>query len=138
MTLARQDGTVTAGTAAGGPLVTAPGTSLSLREANMDAALRLRQELAAIAHSDRASVDELRKAVCAFVDEMKSKGTTPEAVIIAAKQVAAATGLLPMPEQDVLLRTARADRVVTDIVRWCIERYYDLPSQSSAAAPPPS
>jgi hypothetical protein len=104
----------------------------------MDAALRLRQELAAIVHDGPANTDRLREAVCAFVDEMKSKGTRPEAVIVAAKKVAAATGLLPMPEQDLLLRSAHADRVITDVVRWCIERYYEAPASPSVAAVPPS
>ena len=136
MSLARQDGTVTAG--ATRLSVTVPGTSLSFREAVMDAAQRLRQELTALAHNEPAATEKLREAVCAFVDEMKSKGKPAEAVIVAAKQVAATTGLLPMPEQDVLQRSPHADRVITDVVRWCIERYYDAPARSSLPAPPPS
>jgi tellurite resistance protein len=134
--LAGEDGTVTAGALR--LSVTVPGSSLSFREAEMDAAQRLRQELAAMAHNDPAATEKLREAVCAFVDEMKSEGKPAEAVIIAAKQVAATTGLLPMPEQDVLLRSPHADRVITDVVRWCIERYYDRPPRASLPAPPPS
>jgi hypothetical protein len=136
MTLARQGGSVVAG--ASRLSVTDPGTSLSHREADMDAAQRLRLELTAMARGEPEAGDKLREAVCAFVDEMKSEGKPAEAVIIAAKQVAAMTGLLPMPEQDVLLRSPYADRVITDVVRWCIERFYDAPARSSLPAPPPS
>ena len=138
MTFAHYDGSVTSGDVC--PQVTVPGAALSFREANMDAAQRLREALAAMAHNEPANTVKLRDAVCAFVDEMKTKGEPPESVIIAAKQVAAATGLLPMPEQDVLLRSAHADRVVTDVVRWCIEQYYEMPAapaSTSVSLPPP-
>jgi hypothetical protein len=104
----------------------------------MNAAQRLRIELAAMARNEPATTEKLREAVCAFVDEMKSEGKPAEAVIIAAKQVAAMTGLLAMPEQDVLQRSPQADRVITDVVRWCIERYYDRPPPTSLPASPPA
>jgi hypothetical protein len=66
--------------------------------------------------------------VCEFVDAMKSEDQSPERVIISAKRAAAAAGLLPAQEQDMLHRSARADQVITEVVRWCIDRYYQMPA----------
>ena len=91
----------------------------------MGATERLHAELAAMARDEHAEVASLEDAVCAFVDEMKQQGHPPEMVIVAAKQAAADSGLVPTLEQSLHLRGDHADHVIGEIVRWCIEQYYE-------------
>ena len=74
---------------------------------------------------------ELRRRVCAVVDELKAAGWQPERVIIAVKQVAEDAGL--RPTKSILSATApltERDIAVVHIVRWCIEQYFgvDIPA----------
>jgi hypothetical protein len=55
----------------------------------------------------------LRGKVCAFVDARKHDGVPPERVIVEMRRVVALVGA-----------TASADRLVGEMVRWCIERYF--------------
>jgi hypothetical protein len=67
----------------------------------------------------------LREHVCAVCDDLRSLGWPPERVIIGVKQLAREAGLRPSVD---LLRVGGTlnthDAVLSNIVRWCIERYY--------------
>jgi hypothetical protein len=66
--------------------------------------------------------------VSRYVDERKELGWTPQRVIVAVKQIAHDAGLSPSarvagaPPDGNMTPT---DRLLVDIVGWCIDRYYD-------------
>jgi hypothetical protein len=67
---------------------------------------------AAVVEARRQAV---RQLVCASVMDLKASCLPPERVLAVVKQrVVAAIGR----------RTVRADAIVDDVVRWCIEEYY--------------
>jgi hypothetical protein len=90
----------------------------------MSAIERLFAAFAETAHNEHAERTQLEDAVCAFVEEMKEQGQPPEAVIIAAKQMAAQAGLVSSPEPSLFFTHDDAGHVLSEIVRWCIEEYY--------------
>jgi hypothetical protein len=56
---------------------------------------------------------ELRSLVCALTDEMKQAGNAPERVVIKIRALARASGF-----------DGFADALVSEAVRWCLERYF--------------
>ena len=76
--------------------------------------------------------EELRQRVRAVVDELKAADWPPERVIVAVKQVANDAGL--SPTRHILSATAvltESDAAIVHMVRWCIERYYDIETPTS-------
>ena len=75
----------------------------------------------------RARQEELRQLVCDVVDEFKSSGWPPERIIVAVKRIAADAGVFP--SRDILSSTSalkNQDAALVNMVRWCIDRYYDV------------
>ncbi len=72
-----------------------------------------------------ASVErEIQRQVFEYADELKGLGLPPERVIVAVKRVANEAGLhssriVPSPKQ-----LEGKDKLLVDMVGWCIERYY--------------
>ena len=96
-------------------------------DAPADVALRV--SLASLAaRSDVLGASDqvgLRERVFAAVDELKSMGWPIERVVVRLKEVALEAGFRPArtpspPSSQPHDREA----VVSDVVRWCIERYY--------------
>lgn len=71
------------------------------------------------------SVAELRATVSQYTDELRSRGVSPEGVIVAVKQIAQGAGYAaPKPSaQSAECRNER-DKLLTDLVSWCIDGYY--------------
>lgn len=61
----------------------------------------------------------LKERIDAAVDELKSMGWPVERIMIRVKEVAAETGLATRVDP-----SGRDDNIVSDAIRWCIERYY--------------
>jgi hypothetical protein len=71
------------------------------------------------------SRDTLHTCVCECVDGMKAIGWPPERVIVAVKRIATDAGLRPSSRTVLPEKTLTGvDRVLVEIVGWCIERYY--------------
>jgi hypothetical protein len=72
---------------------------------------------------------EIQRQVYDYADELKRLGQPPERVIVAVKRVANEAGvrstsrIVPSPA---LLEGK--DKLLVDMVGWCIERYYYRPS----------
>jgi hypothetical protein len=93
------------------------------------AATELRSQLASLhVPLDRTTRVALRARVSRYVDETKRLGWTPQRVIVAVKQIAYDAGLSASPRV-VGAPPAHAmtptDRLLVDMVGWCIDRYYD-------------
>lgn len=68
---------------------------------------------------------EVFHRVCDFADELKALGLPPERVIVAVNSAATGAGLTANVHR--IASTARlegADKLVVDMARWCIERFY--------------
>jgi hypothetical protein len=75
---------------------------------------------------DRELEAELRRQVCAFVNELQAAGWPPERVLNSVKQIAWESGLAPSPSftiEDQAL-TDR-DTLLARIVRWTVDHYFD-------------
>jgi hypothetical protein len=69
--------------------------------------------------------EQLRQQVHAVVDDLKGVGWPPERVVISVKQIAADVGLCPSPHFSRASQAlANSDALLADVVRWCIERYF--------------
>ena len=73
---------------------------------------------------------EIRRQVYEYADELKDLGLPPERVIVAVKRVANEAGLhssriVPSPKQ-----LEGKDKLLVDMVGWCIERYYGKPPRA--------
>jgi hypothetical protein len=79
--------------------------------------LRLAITTAFLPRGDRDLTDELRGAVCAYVQEQRAKGVRAEEVVIAVKRI---IDLTDHRSTRNLERRAVTERVVT----WCIAEYY--------------
>jgi len=93
------------------------------------ASTELRSQLATLhVPLDRTTRVALRARVSRYVDETKRLGWTPQRVIVAVKQIAHDAGLSASPRV-VGAPPAHAmtptDRLLVDMVGWCIDRYYD-------------
>jgi hypothetical protein len=62
----------------------------------------------------------LREHVCAVVDELKAQGWPIENIIIRVKEIGAEAGL-----GSHRFRPRQPDSIIEEVVKWCIERYYD-------------
>ena len=84
----------------------------------------VRTSLATIsAASGIASADDkaiLKDSVCAAVDELKAQGWPIENIIIWVKEIAAEAGL-----GSHRFRPRQPDSIIEEVVKWCIERYYE-------------
>ena len=91
----------------------------------------LRTTVALLERGRRVGVSEsdLRKDVCAVVDDLRSLEWPPERVIIAIKQIARETGLRPSRAFTTVSEPLESgDELLARVVRWCIEQYYqDVP-----------
>jgi hypothetical protein len=78
-----------------------------------------------------ASVErEIQRQVFEYADELKGLGLPPERVIVAVKRVANEAGLhssrvIPSPRH-----LEGKDKLLVDMVGWCIERYYGKPPRA--------
>jgi len=92
-------------------------------------AIELRSHLSALnIPLDRSTRIALRAHVARYVDEGKELGWTPQHVIVAVKRIAHDAGL--RPSENIMDAEARpamtpTDRLLVDLVGWCIDRYYD-------------
>jgi len=81
-----------------------------------------------------ASVErEIQRHVFEYADELKGLGLPPERVIVAVKRVANEAGLhssriIPSPKH-----LEGKDKLLVDMVGWCIERYYGKPPHAENA-----
>ncbi|HEY9227691.1 MAG TPA: hypothetical protein VIP11_13630 [Gemmatimonadaceae bacterium] len=64
----------------------------------------------------------LRARMCAVVDDMRADGEPPERVLIAVKQLAADGGV-----------EWTSNRFFTQLVDWCLERYFSIPPRPRTA-----
>lgn len=75
---------------------------------------------------------EIQRQVCEYADELKSLGLPPERVIIAVKYAANEAGIratsahLTNPRKHL----DGKDKLLVDMVGWCIERYYGEPPRA--------
>jgi hypothetical protein len=92
-------------------------------------AIELRSHLSALhIPLDRSTRVALRAHVARYVDEGKELGWTPQHVIVAVKRIAHDAGLRPsenIVESPTRLAMTATDRLLVDLVGWCIDRYYD-------------
>jgi hypothetical protein len=63
---------------------------------------------------------KLRQRVCRYVDALKDDGTLPERVIVQVKDLVRDCADVPPIER----RVDEFNRLVVDLIGWCIERYY--------------
>jgi hypothetical protein len=99
-----------------------------------DSTARLRKRFAELrippSDVDRAA---LRQLVFEYVDELKGLGWTPERVIVAVKSIAREAGVR---QTSGILRNdlpiAGPDKLLVDVVGWCIQRYYSPPIARSS------
>jgi hypothetical protein len=72
------------------------------------------------------STSRLRSRVEAFVDATKAAGWPIERVIVALKEIASDAGLRSSTSVLRLkINPDRRDALLLDIVRWCVERYFE-------------
>jgi len=85
---------------------------------------RLRQQLATVEFplTDERRAD-IRRALNAYVDSMKSAGWLPERVIVDLKRISAAAGIHGSALPTFATRASRSD-LLMDLVAWSVERYY--------------
>ena len=94
-----------------GPPTSGPPSAESLREA-FRFALGGRQP---------ADFERLRLAACDFVRELRVRGLSPEATVVAVKDVLRRDISGQTPTHD---SRREADALVERVVTWCIEEYY--------------
>jgi len=69
---------------------------------------------------------EIRKRVWAYADTLKEMGLPPERVIVALKRVAREAGVDSTARMTTMpTELDGRDKLLVDMVGWCIERYYD-------------
>jgi hypothetical protein len=68
---------------------------------------------------------EIRETVCEYVDQLKELGLPPERIIVAVKRLANEAGVRATSRLVATPATLEgADKLLVDMVAWCIERYY--------------
>ena len=71
---------------------------------------------------------EIQRHVCDYADELKARGLPPERVIIAVKYTAKEAGVYATSAHLAAARDLDGkDKLLVDMVGWCIERYYGPP-----------
>ena len=83
-----------------------------------DRLVELKDGPGALKESERS---QLRDSVCAAVDELKGRGWPAERIIVRLKTLADEVGFLHGRTDEERGREA----VVAELVRWCIDQYYD-------------
>ena len=74
-------------------------------------------------------MDDLRGAVCAYVDDRKADGMAPEKLIVELKAIAREAGIRADPiaisePLDPGSPVTGTGTLLDQMVRWCIQRYY--------------
>jgi hypothetical protein len=73
-----------------------------------------------------AAEREIQKRVWDYADTLKEAGFPPERVIVAVKRVAGDAGVHPTSRVTAMpTELDGRDKLLADMVNWCIERYYD-------------
>jgi hypothetical protein len=89
----------------------------------------LRACLAELTHPLTPSTrDGVKDAVCEYVARRHARGWPPERVIVALKQVAREAGLYPSHRVTADEHLSAPDKLLVEMVGWCIEAYYVPPS----------
>jgi hypothetical protein len=71
---------------------------------------------------------EIQRHVCAFADELKDLGLPPERIILAVKRAANEAGIYStMRLSGFTYDLDGGDKLLADMVGWCIRRYYGEP-----------
>ena len=81
----------------------------------------LRRAFRAVVAGNRSANAELRRATSDFVRELKTRGSSPEATVIAVKDVMRRALAGQTPTHD---HRRETDALVERVVTWCIEEYY--------------
>jgi hypothetical protein len=82
---------------------------------------------------EAAAEREVRRLVCEYADELRELDFPPEQVILAVKRAANDAGLSYKMRFDSRPAVDGKDKLLADIVRWCIDRYYLTPDQYDQA-----
>jgi len=73
-------------------------------------------------------LDAVHDVVSRYVSALHGRGWPPESVIMAVKQAAREAGLRASANQTLAeSRWTDTDRLLAELVRWCIAQYYDSP-----------
>ena len=79
-------------------------------------------------------LDEVREVVSRYTSDLQSRGWPPERVIMAVKRAAREAGLRASANQALAeSRWTDTDKLLAELVRWCIARYYDSPEDVAVA-----
>jgi hypothetical protein len=99
------------------------------RESTVQLRKRLSEAKLPMSEADRAA---LRRHVFDYVEELKGLGWPPERVIVAVKGIAREAGIR---QSSSILRNdlaiSDADRLLLDVVGWCIEKYFSHDSSEA-------
>jgi hypothetical protein len=92
----------------------------------------LQARLSKISFPVEPSVErEIRLQVFEYADKLKLLGVPPERVIVAVKRAANEAGVVSTSR---IVPSAKPldgkDKLLVDLVGWCIERYYDRPERA--------
>jgi hypothetical protein len=91
-----------------------------------DATEFLRQSVVEFSNqAGRSARDRLRRAVWTYVAEKKASGWPPERVIVELKSIAREEGFsAPLHPIAPSARVDAREKLVTEIVGWCVEQFY--------------
>jgi hypothetical protein len=93
----------------------------------------------AVAHAAKAAhspTPELRQAVRAYVEELRTSGKTPEQALVAVKTLLTAAGLrISGPRLTWSDASHPDDEIIDRVVFWCIEAYFPPPSNPRLSPP---
>jgi hypothetical protein len=85
---------------------------------------RLRELAWPLSAQDEA---EVQQRVCEYADELKALGLPIERIILSVKRAANRAGLSASPHLPSTAALHGTDKLLVDMVRWCIDRYYGKP-----------
>jgi hypothetical protein len=92
--------------------------------------VRLGNILRAAAQVHKIDADELLGVVYAAVDRLKAAGWSIEGIIVFMKRRADDAGIAPLSHPALQTSHPSVSEVVrTNLIRWCIERYYAEPDR---------
>jgi len=72
-----------------------------------------------------AAERELRDSVFAYADALKGLDLPVERIIVSVKRLANDAGIYASRHVPTRTELAGKDKLVVDLVGWCIQRYYD-------------
>jgi len=92
----------------------------------------LQARLRKITFPVEASVErELRRCVNDYADQLKTLGLPPERVVIAMKRLVSGAGVVATSRSVATPKELDGrDKLLVDIVAWCIEQYYRRPKRA--------